>query len=73
MKKYSNKSVNSVYIVFVYRIPFKLTFIRIVNTLHNKVYEIFPPVQDGHESHLIQQDSEFGGISPLPVVNKENP
>jgi hypothetical protein len=51
---------------------FKLTSIRTVNILHNKVSDSFPPIQDGHESHVVQQDGEFGEISPLPDKNQEN-
>jgi hypothetical protein len=57
----------------MYKIPFKLTSIRTLSILHNEVFDSFPPIQDGHESHVVQQDSEFGEFSPPPVQNKENP
>jgi hypothetical protein len=50
---------------------FKLTSIRIVNILHNEVFDSFPPIQDGHEAHVVQQDSEFGEILSLPVKHEE--
>jgi hypothetical protein len=38
---------------------FKLTSIRIVNILHDEVSDSFPPIQNGHKPHVVQQDGEF--------------